>query len=126
LQSTKELYVLWNGIHKALPKNNRYTIGNKIDNLLTEMIETISYASFLPKNEIEEKLISVKISVRKNDTIKLFVMILWESRSIDDKKYANLSQTINYIGRMLGGWSGQLAKARQAKQNSPITKTGEK
>jgi len=109
-----------------LPKNNRYTIGNKIDNLLTEMIETISYASFLPKNEIEEKLISVKISVRKNDTIKLFVMILWESRSIDDKKYANLSQTINYIGRMLGGWSGQLAKARQAKQNSPITKTGEK
>lgn len=126
MQSTKELYVLWNGIHKALPKNNRYTIGNKIDNLLTEMIETISYASFLPKNEIEEKLISVKISVRKNDTIKLFVMILWESRSIDDKKYANLSQTINYIGRMLGGWSGQLAKARQAKQNSPITKTGEK
>ena len=47
-------------------------------------------------------------------------MILWETKSIDDVKYIALSLKIEGIGRMLGGWSGQIAK-----QNSPA-KAGEK
>lgn len=41
-------------------------------------------------------------------------MILWETKSIDNKKYIALSEKINGIGKMLGGWNGQLIK-----QNSP-------
>ena len=47
-------------------------------------------------------------------------MILWESKSLDNKKYIAISLKLDEIGRNLGGWSGQLAK-----QNSPV-KTGEK
>ncbi|MBI1755297.1 hypothetical protein HY250_01880 [Candidatus Azambacteria bacterium] len=47
-------------------------------------------------------------------------MVLWESKSLDNKKYIALSMKINEIGKMLGGWSGQLTK-----QNSP-EKMGEK
>jgi len=47
-------------------------------------------------------------------------MVLWETKSLDDKKYISLSLQIDEIGRMLGGWNGQLIK-----QNSP-TKIGEK
>ena len=47
-------------------------------------------------------------------------MVLWETKSIDNKKYINLSLKIDEIGKMLGGWSGQLTK-----QNSP-KKQGEK
>ena len=48
-------------------------------------------------------------------------MVLWEIKSIDDKKYIALSIKVDDIGKMLGGWSGQLTK-----QNSPNTKSGEK
>jgi hypothetical protein len=41
-------------------------------------------------------------------------MILWETKSLDTKKYAALSIKVDEAGKMLGGWSGQLAK-----QNSP-------
>lgn len=54
------------------------------------------------------------------DAIKILFMILWESKSLDDKKYIALSVKLDEIGRNLGGWLGQLSK-----QNSPI-KTGEK
>lgn len=47
-------------------------------------------------------------------------MILWEVKSLDDKKYIALSVKLDEIGRNLGGWSGQLIK-----QNSPA-KAGEK
>lgn len=48
-------------------------------------------------------------------------MVLWETKSIDDKKYISLSEHLNEIGKMLGGWIGQLQK-----QNSPDKKSGEK
>ena len=42
-------------------------------------------------------------------------MVLWEAKSIDNKKYLALSVKVEEIGKMLGGWSGQLAKASVAK-----------
>ncbi|MEX2090848.1 MAG: hypothetical protein WD989_01795 [Candidatus Paceibacterota bacterium] len=41
-------------------------------------------------------------------------MVLWETKSLQDKKYIILSVKIEDIGKMLGGWHGQLLK-----QNSP-------
>jgi hypothetical protein len=48
------------------------------------------------------------------------MMVLWETKSLDNKKYIALSIQIDEIGKMLGGWNGQILK-----QNSP-TKAGEK
>ncbi len=62
----------------------------------------------------EEKLPYVRLAIRKVDTLKIFLMILWETKSLDNKKYIALSLKIDEIGRMLGGWNGQLQK-----QNSP-------
>ena len=107
LQKSKDLYLLWYGYYKSLPKEHRYTLGTKIDNLLSEIIEAISSASFLMLNE---KQPYIKLAIRKNDTIKIFLLILWETKSLDTKKYLTISEKINEIGRMLGGWNGQLIK----------------
>lgn len=101
-----------------LSKAHRYSLGQKIDILFIEMIEAISVAGFLQK---EEKVPWVKIGIRKLDTIKVLLMILWETKSLDNKKYISLSLKLEEIGRMLGGWNGQLTK-----QNSPTKKVGEK
>ncbi|MDQ5912333.1 MAG: hypothetical protein QG568_548 [Patescibacteria group bacterium] len=74
-------------------------------------MEAISVASFLQK---EEKLPWIKVAVRKIDTAKLLLMVLWETKSLDDKKYILLSTQLEEVGKMLGGWNGQISK-----QNSP-------
>ena len=111
MERIKSAYLLWHEYHSTLPKIHRYSLGNKIDNLYIESLEAVSAAAFLAR---EEKMPYVRLSARKVDTIKLLLMILWETKSLDTKKYAVLSERMAEIGKMLGGWSGQLKK-----QNSP-------
>lgn len=118
LQKLKTAYKLWCEYHQKLPKTSRYTLGGKIDTLFIETIEAISSATFLSK---EQKLPYVRLAIRKIDTLKVLISVLWEIKSLDDKKYIALSEKIEEVGRMLGGWGGQLLK-----QNSPARKTGEK
>lgn len=42
-------------------------------------------------------------------------MVLWETKSLDTKKYAALSERMDEVGKMLGGWQGQLTKNSPAK-----------
>jgi hypothetical protein len=114
LQKSKDLYLLWYSYYKSLPKEHRFSLGLKIDNLLIEIMEMISGALYLAK---EEKLPYIKIAVRKTDALKLLFLILWETRSLDNKKYITVSEKINEIGKMLGGWNGQIVK-----QNSSTDK----
>ena len=67
----------------------------------------------------------MRLAIRKVDTLKVLLMVLWETQSINNKKYIALSIPIEEIGKMLGGWSGQLTK-QTGDKNSPKTKLREK
>ena len=90
-----------------MPKTQKYSLGNRIDKIFIEVIELVTGASFLPKTE---KLPYVKAAIRKLDTLKILLMISWETRGIVAKQYLNLSIPLDEAGRMLGGWNGQLQK----------------
>lgn len=117
LQKTKDAYLLWYEFYQALPKTHKYTFGQKIDTLFAEIIEAIAAASFLTRME---KLPFVRLAIKKVDALKIFLLILWETKSLGDKRYIAISLRIDEIGKMLGGWNGQIVK-----QNSP-DKTEEK
>ena len=68
-----------------------------------------------------EKLPYLRIAIRKLDVSKLLLLVLWESKSFETKKYIALSEKLDEVGRMLGGWYGQVLK-----QNSPDDSEGEK
>ena len=108
----------WYDYRQIMPKIHRYSLGQKIDNLFVEIIEAIATASFLVR---EQKLPYVRRAIQKLDTLKIMMMVLWETKSLEDKNYIALSTPLDEIGRMLGGWNGQLAK-----QNSPGAKPREK
>ena len=107
LAKVKSCYLIWISFYQVLPKIHRHSLGPKIDTTFIEIIEAISIASFLSR---EEKQPWVRLAIRKTDTLKILLMVLWETKSIDDKKYLALSQRIEEIGKMLGGWNGQLLK----------------
>ncbi len=121
LERVKDAYLLWYGYYQILPKPHRHSLGQKIDSLFVEIIEALAIAGFLKK---EEKLPCVRIGIRKMDTLRILLMVLLETKSIDNKKYLALSVKLEQIGKMMGGWVGQLTKL-DPKQNSP-TKAGEK
>ncbi|MBU6388622.1 four helix bundle protein [Patescibacteria group bacterium] len=105
--------MLWYGYYQTLPKEHRYTLGEKVDTLFVEMIEAIASATFLSKNE---KQPWVRLSIRKLDTLKILLLVLWETKSLDTKKYSALSIPLEEIGKMLGGWNGQLTRQNSAPQ----------
>ncbi len=107
----KSAYLLWYEYYQILPKLHRHTLGERIDRLFIEIIENISFASFLSR---EEKQPYVRVAIRKVDALKILLMVLWETKSLDNKKYIAVSLKIEVIGKMLGGWNGHLIK-----QNSP-------
>ena len=89
-----------------------------MDILFVEIIEAIACATFLARSE---KQPYVRLAIRKLDTLKVFLLILWETKSLDTKKYAALSLPLDEVGKMLGGWNGQLTR-----QNSAPLMRGEK
>lgn len=107
LQKMKSTYLTWYGYYQILPKAHRHSLGQRIDTLFIHSIEAIAAASFLPR---EKKLPYVQVAIRKVDTLKVLLMILWETKSLDNKKYLALSLQVDEIGRMLGGWNGQITK----------------
>ncbi|KKT22503.1 MAG: hypothetical protein UW06_C0009G0015 [Parcubacteria group bacterium GW2011_GWE1_43_8] len=117
LQKLKSAYLSWFSYYQTLPKTTRYSLGQRIDTLFIETIESVTTASFLPK---EEKRPYVSLAIRKLDTAKILLMVLWETKALPTKQYAALSAPLDEIGKMLGGWQGQLTKTH------PTTRPDEK
>ena len=109
LQKLKEAYIFWFQNYLIIPKIHRYSLGEKIDKFFVDALEAIVTASFLNQSE---KLPYVRLAIRKLDTLKIFLMILWETKSLDNKKYITLSLKLDEIGKMLGGWQGQILKQK--------------
>jgi len=111
LEKTKAAYLLWFEYYQNIPKQHKFSLGEKIDKFFVEIIDAIVTANFLaPK----EKLPFVRFAIRKLDVLKVFLMMLWKTKSLDNKKYIALSEKLNEIGKNLGGWHGKLVK-----ENSP-------
>jgi len=101
LQKLTESYLLWHGFSLQLPRLVRYNLGIKIDNLFTETLEIILMAKYTTK---ENKLSFINQAAIKLDSLKFFLKILWQTKSLDNKKYLQLSEALDEIGKIIGGW----------------------
>ncbi len=98
---TYEVYKLFDQFLIIFPKGKRYTLGQKIDQHLLEIIELIITAGYLPR---EQKLpILQKVSI-KLDIVKILLRLANETKCIENNKYQQIISHILEIGKMLGGW----------------------
>ena len=65
------------------------------------MIELILSAGYAPK---QYKDSIVRKASSKFDSLKLFMRVAWEFGYLDHKQYAKISEPLNAVGKMLGGW----------------------
>jgi hypothetical protein len=107
IQKFLAVYKIWDEFRNHFPKKTRNAIGAKIDSLFLDTVELFFIASYLSK---PEKIIYLRKASGKLDLLKFFIQIAWETKSLDNKKHIILSEHLNEIGQMLGGWMRQIAK----------------
>lgn len=100
-----ETYKIWQEFLPHFPKTSRYSLGAKIDTAFLETIELIfGSCSMVAK----EKLPLLNKSSTKLDLLKFLLRIAWEIKSLDNKKFILISERLDEIGKMLGGWINHL------------------
>ena len=87
------------------PKPQRYTIGQKLDSLALEIFELVIRAGYLPKN-LKSPFIERAIALLA--LLKILARLSYETKALDLKKYLRLQESLQEIGRMLGGWKKSL------------------
>ena len=97
----KEAYQYWQTLHRGFPKVERYSLGQKVDSVFLNLLELTYSVSYLPP---EQKIVGLGKIIPKLDVLKFFVQLAWENKCIHSNKYTELSQKLDEIGRMLGGW----------------------
>lgn len=113
ISKEKEAYQYWQVLHRNFPKTERFGIGQKISQTFIEVLELSFTASYLPP---DQKVILLGKTISRLDILKFFLQLAWENKLIPSEKYADLSQKLEEVGRMLGGWKkGLLQKKTPAK-----------
>jgi hypothetical protein len=100
-KKTYELYKEFYGLRNNIPKQDRFAIWQRCGNLILEILEYILNASQLSK--IEKPPMLQKASAKLN-LLRVFIRLCRDTKVLDNKRYIQLEQNIDEIGKMLGGW----------------------
>jgi hypothetical protein len=79
----------------------RYTLWQKCENLLIDIIEEILMASQQSK---AEKMPTLEKASVKLNFLRICIRLMKDLKAIDTKKYIIIEANLDEIGRMLGGW----------------------
>jgi len=96
-----ELYKIFCELRRHSSRLDRYTIWQKSDSIMLEIIEGILEAS--QKFKGEKLPILEKTSVKLN-FLRIFFRLMKDTESIDLREYAQMEEIVDEIGKMLGGW----------------------
>ncbi|MFA5934011.1 MAG: four helix bundle protein [Candidatus Paceibacterota bacterium] len=112
MQKAKSAYSFWFQLVENIPKSHRYTLGGKVEHYFLELLETIFSALYLP---VERKIPRIEIAISKLDGVKFFAQISWENKCVPNKQYIELSEKLDELGKMLGGWKKGIEKKTPAR-----------
>lgn len=107
LKKTCELYKVFHEYGRSVPKQDRFTIYERSENLILDMIEALLSAGYAERSD---KINGLKVASAKLNLLRFFIRLMKETRTIDNKRYAVLQEHVDEIGRMLGGWLRSSAK----------------
>ena len=110
-QEVYKLYISWYVQCQRIPKKDRFTIGQKTENMLLEILVLIVTA-YHAKN-IEYKRQSLMKANTLLECIKIIIRLAKDVKALEQKWYINFEGRIQEIGKMLGGWIASLSKTNR-------------
>jgi 23S rRNA-intervening sequence protein len=100
-KKTYDLYRAFYGHRNHVPKQDRYAIWQRCENAILEILEQILLASQTYRSE---KLVALEAASVKLNLLRVFLRLSKEVKAIDGRTYVVLQESVDEIGRMLGGW----------------------
>ena len=100
LKRSYDLYKIFYDYRKLVPKNARFSIYERSENLIVEIVEFLLEAGY-SKND--KSLLLEKASVKLN-ILRFMIRLMKETNIFGTKKYVVLQATVDDLGRQLGGW----------------------
>ena len=107
LSNAKTTYVYWLEIYRRIPKPERFGIGERLDKLFLDLLETLFECRFSSRRDKSDLLDK---SIKILDKIKFLTEVLWESKLVKTTYYSELLLKVNVIGKELGGWKKMIVK----------------
>lgn len=101
LKKTCELYKVLHEYGRSVPKQDRFTIYERCENLLLDIVEALLSAGYAGR---ANKTGALELASCKLNLLRFFIRLMKETRTIDNKRYALMQEQVDEIGRMLGGW----------------------
>lgn len=89
----------------SLPKSHRFTFGERVDRLTLDCLEFIIEAIYSSRTEKPALLRRVNLNLEK---LRVLWRLICDRRWISQQQLLFVSQRLDEIGRMVGGWLKQL------------------
>jgi len=100
-KKTYDLYKLFHEYRKVVPKRDKFTIFERCESIILDIVGGILRAS--SEKKIAKVATLEQCSINLN-MLRVFIRLMKDVKAIDCKKYISLESLIDEIGRMLGGW----------------------
>jgi hypothetical protein len=85
-----------------IPRVHRFTLGERIENLVFEVLESLVEAKYG-----REKLAPLNRANLALEKLRFLVRICKDFRYLNIRRYEYLSGRINEVGKLVGGWIHQ-------------------
>lgn len=98
-QKLKELHIYIVKVLRHYPKSERFTLGQRTQNKLLDMVETTIEA-----NAARDKTEILPILDAQLSQLRFLIDSAHEMEIISTKQYFHISEKTTEIGKMIGGW----------------------
>lgn len=85
----------------SLPKSYKFTLGDRIQNRLTNVLEGLIEAYYLPKEQ--KKILLKKIDIDL-EVIRYLIRLGFDLGLYNSSKYKHYAGQLRTIGKMIGAW----------------------
>lgn len=100
----KKLYELYKLTHTLIikfPKHEKYNLGEKLECIILESIELIIFGNVQPKNFKDGYILKANAKI---ELLKILYRLAFSINAIDNSSYLKTQESLQKIGKMLGGW----------------------
>jgi len=83
------------------PRDQRFLLADRIQNIMSEVLEDLIYSSYAKPDEVIKKLKETNL---KLEMLRFYIRISKELKFVSVKGYHYYIKKVNEIGMSVGGW----------------------
>jgi hypothetical protein len=108
---TYKLYYSWHFQCCQFPKKDRFTIGQKTENLLLDIL-TLVVSAYHSKDLCQKEKFLSRANI-SHECLKIIIRLAKDVRALDKNRYIEYESQLQEIGKMIGGWLTSLRKTNR-------------